>query len=177
MNLWQVIGITCTQLFCDVTLLDQAFTQACEDIRGAFWNGVAFAKNVDRTSLSSFDVELYCIKDPQFEIDPTANPDKTIPYRFELLQDFNVEIIRNVDTGTDLYKSSNDLAFGEVTVDTSFSVYEDYSGKFSGIDDEDSSIQGAIMIHALEYYPLQIVLEYCCSLYQSSYNQLQEGKV
>ena len=89
----------------------------------------------------------------------------------------NVEIIRNVDTGTDLYKSSNDLAFGEVTVDTSFSVYEDYSGKFSGIDDEDSSIQGAIMIHALEYYPLHIVLEYCCSLYQSSYNQLQEGKV
>lgn len=111
---------------------------------------MAFAMNVDRTSLSSFNIELYCIKAPQLVVDPADEPDTTIPFRLELLQDSKVEIIRNLETGNVFYRLGN----RPVPVDTSFSLYKDYSASFAGTDIEDSSTQGTLVIHAFALYLL-----------------------
>ena len=111
---------------------------------------MAFTMNVDRTSLSSFEIELYCIKAPQLVVDLTDDPDAIIPFRSELLQDLKVEIIRNPETGNDFYR----LGSRPVPVDTSFSLYKDYSASFAGTDIEDSSNQGALVIHVFALYLL-----------------------
>ena len=111
---------------------------------------MAFAMNVDRTSLSSFNIELYCIKAPQLVVDPDDDPDATIPFSLELLQDLKVEIIRNLETGNDFYRLGN----RHVPIDTSFSLYKDYWASFVGTDIEDSSTQGTLVIHAFALYLL-----------------------
>ncbi len=127
---------------CDIVLFDQGFTQECENSRGeAFFNGVAFAKDVPRTSLSSFEIDLYCIEFPDLVINSTAGPDLNIPLELELLPDSPEGIVRNPLTDNYYYSSSYNS--GEYAgFDTSFSLYEDFNAIFKGIDTEDSSIQG-----------------------------------
>lgn len=123
-------------------LFDQGFTQDCEDSRGEeFWNGVAFAKGVPRTSLSSFEIDLYCLQFPELVVNSTAEPDLKIPFELELLPGSPDGIMRN--PLSDNYYYSSSYKKGEYAgFDTSFSLYEDFNAIFEGIDTEDSSIQG-----------------------------------
>jgi len=148
-------------------LFDQGFTQECENSRGeAFYNGVAFAKDVPRTSLSSFEIDLYCIEFPDLVINSTAGPDLKIPFELELLPDSPEGVMRNPLTDNYYYRSS--YKSGEYAgFDTSFSLYEDFNAIFNALDTEDSSIQ-ALQIDCKEGF--------CdLSLIDSSFSSCKDG--
>jgi len=131
--------ILCTLNTCDVIYQDY-FNCPLTDDRTPN-QGVGFAKGVNRALIGDgFVIERFCVKEGEFIINPSDEPDETFTMKLELVEDGIVRATSK-DNGMDITQLKRWAAEDSQL----FSIYEDITLGSNGFDTEDGSFQLVIV--------------------------------